>query len=58
MPHIMQQHYQMRTKFNYLAAKIQTPQINLELEQVIVTYKNMFHCSGNQAYQRLTRGTS
>ena len=56
MSHIMQQHYIMRTKFQALSAKIETPQVHHEMEQVIKTYKSMFHCSGDRAHQALTKG--
>ena len=54
--HIIQQHYIMRTKFRNLAQKVDTPQVSEEMEQIIETYKNVFHCTGVQAYQSLTKG--
>jgi hypothetical protein len=55
--HIIQQHYIMRTKFQSLCSLLEThPEVSDQMEQVIQTYKNMFHCTGAQAYQRLTKG--
>ncbi len=56
MSHIMQQHYIMRTKFQSLSSRIDASQVSEEMEQVIETYKRVFHCTGAQAYQSLTRG--